>query len=117
MRPDGGEAAYLWDMVEAAREALEFTRGYDRRRYLAERSTQRAVERLVEIIGEAARRLPDALREAHPEIPWRRMIGQRHVLAHDYDDIDHERIWDLVCTYLPALIAHLEPLLPPRAED
>ena len=117
MRREGREAAYLWDMVEAAREALEFTRGYDRRRYLSDRATQRAVERLVEIIGEAARRLPEDFREAHPEIPWRRMIGQRHVLAHDYDDIDHERIWDLVSTHLPALTAALEPLLPPRSED
>jgi len=39
------------------------------------------------------------------------------VLAHDYDDIDHERIWDLVSTHLPALTAALEPLLPPRSED
>jgi uncharacterized protein with HEPN domain len=116
MRPDSRDAAYLWDMVEAAREAMGLTEGYDLARYLSDRTVQLAVERLVEIVGEAARRLSEDWREAHPEIPWRRIIGQRHVLAHDYDEIDHERIWDLVTAHLPALAAALKLLLPPQPE-
>jgi len=117
MRPEGRDASYLWDMVDAARTAQELVAGYDVHRYLSDRTVRFAIERLVEIVGEAARRLSEAFRTAHPEIPWRRIIGQRHVLAHDYGEIDHDRIWELVTDFLPELLAALEPLLPPTPEE
>ena len=52
-----------------------------------------AVERNIEIIGEAARRISDDLKQEHPEIPWRKIIAQRNVLIHEYDDIDYKEIW------------------------
>jgi uncharacterized protein with HEPN domain len=48
------------------------------------------VERNIEIIGEAARRISDDLKQEYPEIPWRKIITQRNVLIHDYDDIDYK---------------------------
>ena len=75
--------------------------------------TYLAVERAVEIIGEAARRVSEEFRSAHPEIPWRSMIAQRNVLAHEYGEIKHERMWLLVTEHLPALIRDLEKLVPP----
>jgi uncharacterized protein with HEPN domain len=74
---------------------------------------QLAVERAIEIIGEAARNLTPAFRDAHPEIPWRPIIAQRHVLAHDYGDIKQDRIWRVVTVHVPDLISQLEPLVPP----
>ena len=74
---------------------------------------QRAVERAVEIIGEAARQVSDDFRRAHPAISWRPIIAQRHVLAHEYGEIMQERIWRVATTHVPALIAQLEPLIPP----
>jgi len=113
MWPDEKDAGYLWDMLDAARTALEFAAGYDATRYLHDRKLQFAVERLVEIIGEAARSVSSAFREAHPEIPWRRIIAQRHVLAHEYGEIRQGNMWALISEYLPELMKQLEPLLPP----
>lgn len=62
--------------------------------------------------GDAAL-LWDMLQHAHPEIPWRLIIAQRHVLAHDYGEIDHERIWRVATMHVPELIRLLEPLVPP----
>jgi len=47
----------------------------------------------LEIIGEAARRVSTTFQEQHPEIPWRNIIGQRNILAHDYGQIDHDRLY------------------------
>ncbi len=76
-----------------------------------------AVERAVEIIGEAARRLSDDFKENHPEVPWRSIIGQRNVLAHEYGEIKQERLWKIVTQHIPALIARLEPLIPDLPEE
>jgi uncharacterized protein with HEPN domain len=113
MPPFEKDSAYLWDMLDAARSACEFTAGVDFKTYEADRKLQLAVERAVEIIGEAARRVSEELRLAHPEIPWRSMIAQRNVLAHEYGEIKHERMWLLVTEHLPALIRDLEKLVPP----
>ena len=55
-----------------------------------------AVERHLEIIGEAANRVSPDFQANHPEIPWRRIIAQRHVIAHEYGEIKHELIWKVV---------------------
>ena len=71
-----------------------------------------AVERQVEIIGEAARRISKPFQEAHPEVSWRPIQAQRHVLAHDYGEIRHDRLWRVTTDHVPELIALLTPLLP-----
>lgn len=71
-----------------------------------------AVERQIEIIGEAARRVSKELPDAHPEILWRPIQAQRHVLAHEYGEIKHDRIWRVATIHIPELIIQLEPLVP-----
>jgi uncharacterized protein with HEPN domain len=71
------------------------------------------VERQLEILGEAARRMSEAFRREHPEIPWSSIIGQRNVIAHQYDDIDLEQLWSVVTSGIFILISQLEPLIPP----
>jgi len=78
---------------------------------------QDAVERRVEIIGEAARRLSDGFREKHPEIPWRPIIATRHILSHEYDVINDETIWRVATIHVPALVDLLKPLIPPIPPD
>lgn len=73
----------------------------------------RAVERGVEIIGEAARRVSAKVADAHPEVPWRSIIGQRNILAHEYGHIDHELLYRTVIEDLPGLIVQLQSMLPP----
>jgi len=113
MRRRKDDAAYLWDMLEASRTALEVAGRYTREEYDSDRLLRLAVERLVEIIGEAARHVSPECKQAHPEIPWQRADAQRHVLAHEYDIVDSNLMWVLITEDLETLVAALEPLVPP----
>jgi len=117
MRPEDAVAGLLWDMRRAAQEALGFVQGLDYDRFIADRQVRLAVERALEIVGEAARHLSPEFKAAHPEIPWRDRIGQRNVLAHDYGEINTRRIWDVVSERLGELIPQLDALIPPLPED
>lgn len=118
MPPDKDDRAYLWDMLTAAKAVVDFVRGRTLDEYVADLLLRSAVERQVEIIGEAARRVSNEFQAAHPEIPWRPIQAQRHVLAHDYGEIKHDRIWRVAVEHVPALIALLEPLVPaPPGDD
>jgi uncharacterized protein with HEPN domain len=117
MPPEDRDAAYLWDMLEAAREVEGMLQDCDEEAFLANRVLVRAIERGVEIIGEAARRVSPACADAHPEIPWRRIIGQRNILAHEYGQIDHELLYKTASEDIPALTARLEALLSRLDDD
>lgn len=110
MCPDKGDMSHLWDILDAAKAALEFVSELDYDDFVTDRRTRNAVERNLEIIGEAVRRLSAQTREAHSDIPWRSMIGLRNVLAHAYDDVRVEVIWRLVQEKLPPLIQRLEKM-------
>lgn len=110
------DLAYLWDMLQAARDAVEFVTGKRRAEWETDKMLRLAVERTVEIVGEAARHVSDRTRVEHAEIPWRQIVGLRHLLAHEYGQIDHERLFDTVSHDIPELIKNLVALLPPDAE-
>jgi uncharacterized protein with HEPN domain len=67
-----------------------------------------AVTRCLEIISEASRRLPDVLRDRHPEIPWREMAAAGNMYRHNYEDVAAERIWETVRLALPPMHAVIE---------
>lgn len=113
MQPDKRDAGYLWDMLEAARSAREFTIEASFHQYLHDKKLRMAVERAVEIIGEAANRVSKQFRDAHPEIPWQKIVGQRHVIIHEYGDLEDELIWKVATISAPELIDKLEKLIPP----
>ena len=71
-----------------------------------------ALCRAIEVIGEAANRVSDATQRETPEIAWRRIIGMRNHLAHEYDDISLPTIWQVAQERVPALIANVRRLLP-----
>ena len=116
MQPDGRDPAYLWDMLQAAREVEAMLEEHDLAAFLDNLILMRAVERSVEIIGEAARRVSEVYKAAHPEVPWRQIIGQRNIIAHEYGQIDHEVLYKTVDEYVPQLIILLTGLLPPLEE-
>jgi uncharacterized protein with HEPN domain len=97
-------------MLDAARAIAGFVRGKQFADYLADRMLRGAVERHLEIMGEAAKRVSETLREAHPEIAWGWLMALRNVLAHEYGEIRHERIWSVCIERLPGLIRRLEAL-------
>lgn len=111
MRPEDADRSYLLDMHKHAKGAIEALRGKTLAAYSADENLRLATERRIEIIGEAARRVSDSLKQSHPEIPWRQIISQRHVLAHEYGEIEDELIWGVGAKHLPQLIKQLEVLL------
>jgi len=108
MRPEKEDMARLWDMLDAARAAVQFTRDRRFEDFLKDRMVRNAVERNLEIIGEAAGCVSQDFRDNHPEIPWRAIIALRNVLAHEYGEIRYERLWFLCTQQLAVLIRHLE---------
>ncbi len=98
-------------MVNAIYRIQEFTMDLTYEAYLGSSLVQSAVERQFEILGEAARRLSDEFRQAHPEIDWRKIIGLRNILIHRYDEIRQQTIWTTVISELELLLAQLEILL------
>jgi uncharacterized protein with HEPN domain len=111
MQPEVKNLAFLWDMLDAALAIQEFLQGKTFHDYQNDRMLRGAVERHLEIIGEAANRVSKAFQAAHPDIPWRRIIAQRHVLIHEYGEIRQELIWKVAAFYIPQLISGLKPLV------
>ncbi|MFC1705354.1 DUF86 domain-containing protein [Planctomycetota bacterium] len=107
------DAAFLWDMLDSARAVQRFVAGVTIEAYRADRMLRSAVEREIEIIGEAARGVSSAFEAEHPEIPWKAIVAQRHVLAHEYGAVDNEAIYRVATVHVPELIERLVPLLPP----
>lgn len=113
MQPEERDLAYLWDMRAAAREVAAFVEGVPFARYQADVMRRRAVERQLEVLGEAARRVSTTFQAAHPDVPWRAIIGLRNVLAHDYGEIVDERVYRVATDRIPELLAQMSALLPP----
>lgn len=94
--------AYLLHVRDAIEAIVAYTTG-GRAAFNADRKTQDAVVRNLEIIGEAVKRLSAGLTEAHPDIPWRQIAGMRDKLIHDYFGVDLDLVWEVVELELPRL--------------
>jgi len=113
MEPEERDLAYLWDMREAAHDVIEFIKGATFDRFSKNKLLRYAVERRIEVIGEAARHISEPFKMKHPEIPWRRIIGQRNILAHEYGEILLERVWRTAKESIPELAELLDKMIPP----
>jgi len=113
MRREQDDVSLLWDMLDAAKKIQQFVAGKTLHEYSRDEVLQSAVERKLEIIGEAARNVSDEFQQKHPEIPWRGIISQRHFLAHEYGEVRQEKLWRVATVRIPELIALLGRLLPP----
>ena len=98
-------------MLEHAKEAVDLLAGKEKAALASDRVLQLALVRLVEIVGEAANRLTVEDQSRYPSIPWREIVGMRNRLAHGYDAIDLNVLWDTVQVDLPQLIDELERIL------
>ncbi len=100
----------LRDILEAASKAQEFLRDMDQEAFAEDEKTVFAVTRALEIVGEAARRVPADFRDQNPGIPWRSMTGMRDKLIHDYFGVSIDVVWKTVHEDLPALIVAVRGL-------
>lgn len=101
----------LLDMSEAAEDIEEFTKEVTFDEFEDDKLVKRAVEREVEIIGEAAKNISDEFKAQHPEIDWKSMARARDLVIHAYGKVEEEELWKIVTDDIPALIEDLEQLL------
>lgn len=98
---------YIDDMIAFAEKVIAYTDGFDRDRFIASGLNYDATLRNLELIGEAASHVPDVVRAAHPQVPWRLVIATRNRLIHGYLGIDNDTLWSIVVTDVPALLLSL----------
>jgi uncharacterized protein with HEPN domain len=98
----------LFDIRYNIHLAQQFVAGTTEEEFAADRRTFYAVARYLEIISESARRLPQAVRNRHPELPWRAIMGAGNVYRHDYDNVAEDIVWRTVRRSLVLLLAAVE---------
>ncbi len=98
-------------MLDHAQETVALGQGKTRADLDSDRLLNPALVRLLEIIGEAAHRMPTAEQTLHPEIPWAQIISLRNRLIHGYDSVDFDILWQIVTHDLEPLIVQLEVIL------
>lgn len=98
------------DILEAASKIASYTAGMEREDFVSSGMAADAVVRNLEIIGEAANRLPKEFTDKHPEIEWRKIIGLRHRIVHDYFGVDLDIIWAITRQDLPDFISQITTL-------
>lgn len=101
---------YIEDMLAFAEKVLAYTEGLDQRAFVSDGLTYDATLRNLELIGESATHIPERVRTAHPEIPWRMIIATRNRLIHAYLGIDDDTIWSIIEDDIPDLLAALGDL-------
>jgi len=111
------DTVYVGHMLDNARKAKSLLGDTDHTAYYADETLRLALAHLLQVIGEAARRVSDDFREQHRNIPWKAIVGMRHKVVHDYMDVDEEIVWDTVTRELPPLIAQLEAIRPTVEPD
>lgn len=92
------------DVIRAIEQVQSFVEGMTLSQYEQDAKTQRAVERCIEVISEASRRIPASIKAEHPEIPWSNVAGIGNILRHDYRSVASRIIWDTVDMHLPPLL-------------
>ena len=101
---------YLDDMIAFTEKVLGYTDGLDQAGFESSPKTYDASLRNLELIGEAATRIPQAVRDLAPDIPWRQLIATRNRLIHGYLGIDNDILWSIIQDDVPGLLVKLRQL-------
>ena len=98
---------YIDDMIGFAEKVIAYTQGLDQDGFVRSGLNYDATVRNLELIGEAAMHIPDDIRHANPQIPWRLIIATRNRLIHGYLGIDNDTLWSIIGSDIPALLPQL----------
>lgn len=101
----------LRQMVDFIMEAQSFAHGKSLDVIVDDPVALRAFERLMELVGESAKRLPMELRVKYPEVPWRKVAGMRDVISHAYEDLSYEILWDALQLQFPHLLSEVRRII------
>lgn len=99
--------ASLLDIITYARRVSNYVAGIDRDDFVSSTGVQDQVIRCLSVIGEAAKRTPEDVRDRYPEVPWTQIIGMRNRLAHEYDGLDMDAVWLTATADIPAILQAL----------
>ena len=102
---------YLKDILSAMESIEGFVEGMDLEGFQADDRTASAVMRKFEIIGEAAKQIPDEIRQNYPQVPWKEMAGMRDRLVHFYFGIDYRLVWRTIKERLPQVKPEIQRML------
>lgn len=108
---------FLQDMLEHAEKAVHFVQGMAESDFRHDEKTIFAVIRALEVIGEAAKNIPEPIKNKYPHIPWRDMAGMRDKLIHHYFGVDLKTVWKTVMKDLPLLEANLETIISQESQS
>jgi len=101
----------LEDIYDAIKKIISYKKEMSYDDFIHDDKTVDAVVRNFEIIGEASNRIPDDFKTEHPEIEWRRIIGFRNRIIHEYFGIDYENLWRIKNENIPILFEFMEQIL------
>ncbi|SPE25360.1 conserved hypothetical protein [Candidatus Sulfopaludibacter sp. SbA6] len=108
------DAVYLADILSAAADLREFTRGASLDEFCSNKTLRYAMLHALTVIGEASSKVSAELKERYGEVPWQRVSGVRHRIVHDYSGLDYELLWQVVTVFAPELAEQVAAIF--RAE-
>lgn len=109
------DLVYVGHMLDSTYTAQRLLTGKSRAEYDGDEALQLALAHLLQVIGEAARRVSAEYKTRHPTVPWSAIIGMRHKVVHDYLAVDYDIVWQTATQDLPELTKILAGLVPPDA--
>ena len=101
----------ILDIADAAQQIQSVMQSVTLDQFKRSREKQAAILYFCIIIGEATKRISAELKLQYPDVPWREMAGLRDILAHQYDRVDLETVWEITQTNIPELLSRLQPIL------
>ncbi len=101
---------YVGQILERALRIVSYLEGLNESSFLEDQKTQSAVIREFEVIGEATKRISEEFKTQYPNIPWKVMAKMRDVLIHDYEGVNHFRLWDTAKHDIPDLIIEVKKI-------